>query len=145
MDSEEMVTPSKGATSQPMLGRQYFLDRLSNRDRHLNPPEGHLSRRKIRCLLSRLTIFHYKTYFSSIVEIPAMRSLFFASFSERLRPENSEMIYIVDVSNCLLDFLNINVSAIRASQEFKNRVAELINGFRSTKWVLDSVPDKNVD
>ncbi len=48
---------------------------------------------------------------------------------------NSELMYVVDVTNYLLESLNINISTLRVSDEFRDKAVELINGFRSTQWL----------
>ena len=57
------------------------------------------------------------------------------------KDHNSEMMYIVDVTNYLLDFLNINLGTIRAPQHLKERGRDLINEFRSTPWCVDDQLD----
>jgi hypothetical protein len=64
----------------------------------------------------------------------------FTHITEQLMSDpahNDEMLYIVDLTNYLLDFLNINLGALRAPQEFKGRAALMINEFRSTEWLMD--------
>jgi hypothetical protein len=54
---------------------------------------------------------------------------------------NADMMYIVDVTNYLLDLLNINLSTLGIPEEFREGAVELINGFRSIKWRVDG-PNK---
>jgi hypothetical protein len=58
--------------------------------------------------------------------------------------QNSEMIFIVDVTNRLLDSLSINISTVLIFDEFREKARELINGFRSAEWLSDSISDKGV-
>lgn len=54
---------------------------------------------------------------------------------------DSELMYVIEITDCLLDSLNVNISTIRVSNEFRDRAAELINGFRSTQWLHDAAPN----
>ena len=49
--------------------------------------------------------------------------------------KDSELMYIVEITDHLLDGLNVNISTIRVSDEFRNKLAELINGFRTIEWL----------
>jgi hypothetical protein len=52
--------------------------------------------------------------------------------------KDSELMYIVEITDCLLNGLNVNVSTIWVSDDFRNKTVELINGYRSTQWRIDS-------
>lgn len=57
--------------------------------------------------------------------------------------KDSELMFVVEITDHLLDGLNVNLSTIRVSDEFRNKMAELINGFRSTQWLDDATPNKS--
>ncbi len=48
--------------------------------------------------------------------------------------KDSELMDIIEITDRLLNGLNVNISTIRVSDEFRNKTVELINGFRSIKW-----------
>ena len=48
--------------------------------------------------------------------------------------KHSELMYIVEITDCLLDSLNVNISTVRVHDQFRDKAAELINRFRSTQW-----------
>lgn len=53
---------------------------------------------------------------------------------------NWEMIHIKEVTDYLLDYMSINLTMLRVPQEFKNRMIDLINEFRSMEWQYDVDP-----
>lgn len=69
----------------------------------------------------------------------------FTMFTEGLMSvdKDSELMYIVEITDHLLDGLNVNLSTIRVSDEYRSKAVELINGFRSIKW--DVVSTQNTD
>jgi hypothetical protein len=54
---------------------------------------------------------------------------------------NSEIMYIVDVTNYLLEGLAINISTLLVTEDFRDRAIDLINGFRSTDWRLSNLKE----
>ncbi len=50
---------------------------------------------------------------------------------------NWEMIHIVEVTNYLLDALNVNISTIRAPQHLMDKARTLINEFRTIQWMTN--------
>jgi hypothetical protein len=45
-----------------------------------------------------------------------------------------ELMYVVEITDCLLDSLAVNISTVRIHDEFRDKAVDLINGFRSTQW-----------
>lgn len=54
--------------------------------------------------------------------------------------KDSNLMDIVEITDCLLDSLNLNISTVRVHDQFRDKAAELINGFRSPIDIRCSQP-----